>query len=288
MGNYKFQQIEEYEAFCESKKQKKQIKENNEVAIDVPFWDDAVESVMEDIHGVAGDPVSWDALIEYLRTKFLVINRNDVAGPENMVLAHILDLLFQSYGQTILGGDTGCLTYDTVEAGAKSLVISQLANEILHKVRTEAGLEIVPGPEVPEPVAKVSLDCGCECMPFESRRVAGFRHFCSLLKESLARIKCEEDGECMDFILDTLQSDFDGLNLDKIQKAAEKKNTTVEGYITGMVEDYLESEDVELNGEMLKDRAAESVVLRQARKLFAFQTTRDIMDIINKENWKKK
>ena len=148
------QRIGTFDQFCTAQKKKQLLKENNEVAIDVPFYQDAIESVLGDLRYVGGgEPIDWNTLIDYIKVKYLIIDREVLGSGEDLIIAHVRDLLFQRYGDTILGGDCGGLTVDTAAIGAKTLVISQLASDILHKVRVEAGLEPELEPETdPKPL----------------------------------------------------------------------------------------------------------------------------------------
>lgn len=288
MGKYQFKRIGTFADFCKSKKTQT-IKENNEVAINVPFWDEAIQNVMDDVRYAVGLPISWEKLIDFLKVKFAIIDRK-IEGDENLVVAHLRDLLFQHYGETILGGDFGCLTYDTAEMGAKSLVISQLANEILRQIRIESGKDIEPVPETePKPLATVSLgyEDPDDCLPFESKRVVEFETFSSMLKESLGNICTEQNDRCLDYTLNVLQSDFGSLDIDKILEAAEAQNTTLEGYISRIVEGYVVTEKIGITGKSPKELREQREVLHQARKAFANQTVRDVLSIIAKENKSK-
>ena len=55
MGKINFKPIGTFEEFCQAK-EKQLIKESNEVAIDVPFYNEAVASVITELHLIAGDP----------------------------------------------------------------------------------------------------------------------------------------------------------------------------------------------------------------------------------------
>ena len=287
-SNSKFQQIGTFDQFCKER-EKKKLNESQEVAIDVPFYDEAVTSVLNDIHSIAGNPVIWGALINYLKMKYTVIDR-DIVGDDSLVIAHIRDILFQRYGESILGGDIGCLTYDAAELGAKSLVISTLSTEILRKIRIEAGIEIEPEPE-PEvkPLVTVSLDNVCydeeEDLPFESRIVKSFKHFSSMLNEGVAKIKSEHDEKAIEYCLNTIEKAAGSLKADDIMKAASKDGyETLNGYIRSIVENYLQDYEVEFNGKKLKENDEQATILKQARKLFAYQVVGDVIAKINKEN----
>lgn len=292
MGKIKFQQIGTFADFCKPEN-KIQIKENNEVAIDVPFWDEAISPdgpILNDLHYAAGNPVSWEGLVNYIKIKYQILDREDVVGDENLVISHLRDLLFQHYGDTILNGNYGCLTYDSAEKGTKCLVISELANEIFRRLRIEAGKEEVLEPETtPEPQSKVSLEYGYyEDLPFEQRRkVVGYEEFSKLINESVSKIKCEHDDRCLDYVLNVIQADCGGLNLDKIRETAKEENKDINGYIARIVDDYLSKEGIELNGKTLK-KEGEKAIFNQAKKLFSFQTAKEVLAIISKENQSKK
>lgn len=283
----KSKRIGSFEQFCKAQKKKQLLKEQNEIAIDVPFYQDAIDSVLEDLRYIAGDPIDWDRLIDYIKMKYLIIDR-DVPGGEDLIVAHVRDLLFQRFGDTILGGDCGCLTGNTAEIGAKTLVISQLASDILHKVRVEAGLELEPEPEPdPKPLSKVTLDyeyaCDDDCY-YGERRVAGFGDFSNLLKEDVDRLTIQHDDKALEFCLDKLEKEAGSLKYDNILKLVKKEGTTLIGYLTGIADEYLETATIELNGQKLKkENGDEKIVLKQAKKLFAHQIAKEILEDIKKE-----
>ena len=286
MGNNKFTRIGKFEDFCKSR-QSKLIKEQNELAIDVPFWSDAIEAVLQDIRQVAGEPIDWNMLLDFLKVKFLVIDRELPFG-EDQVLAHIRDLLFQRFGDTILGGDIGCLTQNAGETGAKTLVFSQLSSEILHRVRVEAGLEpeIEPEPN-PKPLAKVSLcyDDEYDDLPFEQRNVAGFNDFVTLLKEDVNRLSLQDGDKTLDHCLNKVEAAAGSLKLDDILKVVEEEEfPDLNTYLTSIAETYLLNAKIELNGEALKDTKGERHVAKQAKKIYAHEIVKKLIETIKKEN----
>lgn len=283
------QKIGTFDQFCKAQKKKQLLKENNEVAIDVPFYRDAIESVIGDLRYVGGgEPIDWNTLIDYIKTKYLIIDREVPGSGEDLIIAHVRDLLFQRFGDTILGGDCGCLTGDTAAIGAKTLVISQLASDILYKVRVEAGLEPEPEPETdPKPLSTVSLDYDCgyddDCY-YGERRVAGFSDYSNLLKEDVDRLTLQHDERALEFCLDKLEKEAGSLNYDDILKVVEKEGTGLVSYLTGIADEYLETATIELNGQKLKkENRDEKIVLKQAKKLFTHQIAKEILDVIKKE-----
>ena len=289
MGKINFKQIGTFEDFCKTKK-KQLIKENNEVAIDVPFYNEAVESVFNELRQIAGDPIDWRTLVDYIKVKFLVIDREVTGGDDCLVIAHVRDLLFNRYGDTFIGGDYGCITCSSAEMGAKSLVISQLASDILRKVRIDAGLEeSEPEPEQ-KPITTVSLDFDDWDDDYyygESRNirtVAGFGTFTSLVKESVDKLTVKYDKKALDYCRDKLKKAAGSLDFEDIVEVVDEEETTLVDYLTGIAEEYLENTKIELNGKELKNNGDEKHVLKQAKKLFAHEIAKELIEEIKKEN----
>ena len=257
------------------------------MAIDVPFYQDAIDSIVDELQMIAGNPIDWTLLTDYIKKKFLVIDRDVQGGDDSLVIAHVRDLLFQRYGDTFLGGDAGCLTGSTAEMGAKALVMSQLASEILHRVRIEAGLNPPPVPEPdPKPLSTVSLDTGdyYDDLPFEHHHVAGFQDFTEVLKESVNKISLQDDGKALDYCLNKIESAAGSTKLDDILKVAKKEGfQDIRGYLSSIVEGYLKTTTIELNGKSLKERGDEKPLLKVAKKLYAHEITQKIMETIKKE-----
>ena len=289
MGKINFKQIGTFEEFCKAKK-KQLIKENNEVAIDVPFYNEAVESVFNELRQIAGNPIDWRTLVDYIKVKFLVIDREVTGGDDYLVIAHVRDLLFNRYGDTFIGGDYGCITCSSAEMGAKSLVISQLASDILRKVRIDAGLEeSEPEPEQ-KPITTVSLDFDDWDDDYyygESRNirtVAGFGTFTSLVKESVDKLTVKYDKKALDYCRDKLKTAAGSLDFKDIAEAVDEEETTLVDYLTGIAEEYLENTKIELNGKELKNNGDEKHILKQAKKLFAHEIAKELIEEIKKEN----
>ena len=284
----KSQRIGTFAKFYKNRPGHKQpIKENNEVAIDVPFYQDAIDSIVDELQMIAGNPIDWPLLTDYIKKKFLVIDRDVQGGDDSLVIAHVRDLLFQRYGDTFLGGDAGCLTGSTAEMGAKALVMSQLASDILHRVRVNAGLNPPLEPETdPKPLSTVSLDTGdyYDDLPFEHHHVAGFQDFTEVLKESINKINLQDDGKALGYCMNKIKSTAGSTNLDDILKEAKKEGfQDVKGYLSSIVEGYLKTTTIELNGKSLKERGDEKPLLKVARKLFAHQIAEKVMGKISKE-----
>lgn len=277
MGKSIFKQISTFDEFCKSKRNKT-IKENNELSIDVPFWDQAIETLLGHIHSIAGQPIEWNRLIDYIKRKFIIVGRDLIESEDQLVLAHIADVLFQNYGYSWLEGDVS-YSYSTAELGSKALVLSTLADEILHRLKQEAGLEIEKEPETNNAVAKVYLtepyDDFCE------RRAVGYDKFTRLLKESVERITLQDDGKALDYVLNTIEQKAGGLKLDDILKVVQDEEyKDLEEYVSSLAEEYMRDFKIEINGMKVIDKN----VIKVARKLFRYQVTKEALDKITKEN----
>lgn len=287
MGKIKLKKIGTFAEFCKAK-QKQLIKESNEVAIDVPFYNDAVESIISELQMIAGDPIEWRTLVDYIKMKYLVIDREVTGGDDCLVIAHIRDLLFQHYGDTFLGGDYGCFTGSTAEMGAKSLVLSQLASDILRKVRINAGMETPEPEQEDKPITTVSLDFdNWEDDYFGEnrniRKVAGFSDFSSLLKESVDKLTVKYDKKALEYCLDKLKKEAGSLKYEDVLKVVKKEETTFSGYLTGLAEEYMESVKIELNGKELQNEGNDKLIFNQAKHLFAHEIAKELTEKIKKE-----
>ena len=284
-------QIGTYAEFCAAKK-RQTVKESSEhLSVDVPFWSDAIESILDSLRINAGDPIDWRTLVDYVKVKFLVIDREVLGTDEDLVIAHIRDLLFQQYGDTFLDGDFGCITYDNAEMGTKALVISQLASEILRRVRIESGLE--PPPSVADidnkPVATVTLETGWgddDFLQYEQRRVAGFNDFANRLKENVDRIRVQDDGRCLDYCLNKIEKEAGSIKLDDIMKAVKEENTTLKDYLIGLAEGYMKTASVKLNESKARNKEDQIHVFSQAKIMYAHEVARKVMEMIDKKTRK--
>ena len=285
MGKYNTsKQIGTFAEFCKSK-QKKYIKENSDVSNEVPFWDAAIQLLLDKTHGIAGEPISWEKLVNYVKNKFIITGRDLIDDEDRLVIAYIIDVLFQEYGESWVDGDN-LYTSSTADLGSKALVLSTLAEEILHQVRLETGQEPQPEPEPTRTVSKVYLtdpydfdaDCG-------EARVAGFDMFSKLLIESIDRITIQDDGNTQDFVLNKIEKDAGSLKLDDIHNGIqEDEYKSITDYVTSIAEEHMQDFKIKLNGSDMVDKN----VLKEARKLFAHQIAKDVLEKISKENLSKK
>ena len=285
MGNSTIKRIGTFADFCKTR-DKQLLKESNEVAIDVPFYTAAQESIIGEIQSVAGDPIDWRTLVDYIKIKYQIIDREVLGADDDLIIAHIRDLLFQHYGDTILCGDTGCITGDTAAVGAKTLVISQLASDILHKVRVNAGLEQEPEPEIePKPLSTVSLDY-CDYDDdyyYGERKVADYNDFANLLKENVDRISAKHNKKALDYCQGRIKNTAGSLRYDDVLKVVQKKGCAFNEYLTGLAEEYLATANIELKDVRLKHSRQEKFILEEAKDFFCHQIAKEITELIKKE-----
>ena len=285
MGKYNTsKQIGTFAEFCKTK-QKKSIKENSEVSIEVPFWDDAIQLLLGKIHRIAGEPISWEKLVNYVKNKFIIIGRDLIDDEDKLVLEYISDALFQEYGESWLDGDV-LYNYSTAELGSKALVLSTLAEEILHQVRLEAGQEPQPEPEPTRTVSKVYLTDPYEFDDYCGEgSVASYGRFSKLLKESIDRITTQDDGNTLDYVLNKIEKDAGSLKLDDIHNVIQEDGyKSITDYVSSLAEEHMQDFKIKLNGADVVDKN----VLKEARKLFAHQIAKDVLEMISKENLSKK
>ena len=284
MGKCNSKQIGTFAEFCKSK-QKKSINENSEVSIEVPFWDDAIQLLLGRIHGIAGEPISWEKLVNYVKNKFIITGRDLIDDEDRLVIAYIIDALFQEYGESWVDGDN-LYTSSTADLGSKALVLSTLAEEIFHQAKQETGQEPQPEPEPTRTVSKVYL---ADPYDFDDycgeARVAGFDMFSKLLKESVDRITTQDDGNTLDYVLNKIEQDAGSLKLDDIHNVIQEDGyKSITDYVSSLAEEHMQDFKIKLNGADVVDKN----VLKEARKLFAHQIAKDVLEMISKENLSKK
>lgn len=292
MGKINFKQIGSFDDFCKSRKTKL-IKENSAVEINVPFWDDAVQFALNDLRCLAGGetPLDWGFLVDKIKQKFALLNIFDkgLFTDDSYIIAHVKDILYQNYAADgFLSGDTGNgESHSTEELGAKALILSKLADTVLQKVRIEAGLDKEPEPEVPKPVATVSLETGCcddDYLQYEHHGVAGFNDFTNIVKESVDKLTYQDDGKGLDHCLNKIESDAGSLKLDDILKVMKKEEyKDLNGYLLDIANEYIKTVKIELNGRRLNNSGEEKVVLKTAKKLYAHEIVKDLLEMIKKE-----
>ena len=286
-------QIGKFSEFCKSKK-KQSIKENSQVQIEVPFWDEAIEYAMSEIRCLAGGgiPIDWNRMVEQIKMQFSLLNIYDKSlfTDDSFVTAYVKDILYHNYRDSFISGDTGGTeTYSTEEMGTKALVLSKLADSVLQKVKEEAEIVKEPEPEDPKTVATVSLEAGFlddDFLQYEQRSVVGFDDFTYRLKENVDRIRHQDDGRCLDYCLNTIESVAGSLKLEDILKVTEKENTSIKGYLLSIADKYMKTAGIKLNESKSQNPKEQMHVFEQAQKAYSIEIVRKVMEMINKETRK--
>lgn len=289
MGKENFKKIGTFKEFCQSRKK---LTENNvpNIKVEVEWWDDAIRLVIDDLRSVAGDPIDWSRLVDYCRTKFLALSRDIPVLMEDMVLAHIRDLIFQYYGSTFFcGEDLSGDSFETAALGTKLLVISRLGNEILDLVKIEAGILDIPAePEdSPNTVASVALEDDSyyeDGLPYE-RRVYYCDEFNKRLTEVYCHLELNNYNSILDKCLKELASAHEAGTLDykKVLKAAKKEfdinddGKCIDKYLNELVKKQIDKEKLIVNGaEVDISDPSTQPVFKAARNLFTYNIVAEL------------
>lgn len=267
-------QIVKYNDFCQQRKTK-QIKENNEVAIDVPFYNTAKEQVIAELRSIAGgEPINWEYLVSKVKEKFIILDR-ELKDDNSMVLDHIRDILYQNFFSSawIEGNDTG-----SASLGTRALALSQLSSDCLQQVRTEAGIDPILEPETePKPIATFSIENYSEDDGFyenkwistSKRHVSEYAQYKKSLNESLARIANDHGKDALNYVLNKVEEAAGSLRMNDIDEVLEGEDKTLIDFLNGITLDYLsKQDDLKLN-EQKSEEGDLRILHNQAQKHFA-------------------
>lgn len=294
-----FKKIDTFDVWCQSKKKINEKAPTN-IKVEVEWWDNAINLVFNELHTIAGDPIDWNLLVDYCRAKFMALSRELPLLVENMVLAHIRDLIFQFFGSTLFcGEDLSGDAYKTAALGAKLLVISRLGDEILGRVKIEAGLTEKPekAEDSPNTVASVSLEDDSFCdedIPFENK-VYGCKKFNKLLTEVHHHLQMNN----YDNILDKCYKDLEFAKKDgdydykKVVKEAQKDNDcedekeSLNTYLNKLVKKHFKEEKIELNGTAITvNTPSTQHIFKAAQNLFIYNMVEDLKGRLKNEKVK--
>ena len=289
------QQLGTFSEFCKSKK-RQSIKENSSVAIEVPFWDDAVQYALDSLRflGGGGDSIDWNLMVDRIKMKFSLLNIFDkgIFTDDSFVIAHVKDIIYHNFCATgYLSDAAGDVdNNDSEELGAKAFVLSKLADAILQQVKKESGILIAPEPEDPKTVASVSLEAGWgeeDYSAFEQRSVKGFKDFAGRLKENVDRIRVQDKGKGLDYCLNKIEKAAGSIKLDDILKVVEKKNTSLKGYLSGLADEYMKTAGIGLNESIMPNNGGQRHITTQAKILYSYEIVRKLMEMIKQETREK-
>lgn len=307
MKKEKFRRLPSFREYC---KVEKRLKENAtaNIKVEVDWWDDCICTVLNQLREVAGeDIIDWGLLVDYCRARLLVLGREVPSYIEDIVLSTIKDLVLQNFGSVLFSADSITNSFKEAELGTRILVVSQIADEILHQVKLEAGLEIEPEPQVEDPktVASVALGSeyyGDEDLPFEHKtqllhlnpnknKVWGFKEYGEKINETYCHLQMDHYNTVVEKCLKDLepQQEAGVLNYDKVLKRAKKEidekddDKCIYKFIAKLAKEHMADEQVTIEGIDTSDITFEKIeVLKAAQNLFIYNIVQDIKGRIGK------
>ena len=307
MKKAKFRRLPTFREYC---KVEKRLKENASanIRVEVDWWQDCICSILNQLRSVSGeDIIDWGLLVDYRRARLLMLGQEIPSYIDDIVLFTIKDLVLQNYGSALFSSDNITNSFKEAELGTRILVVSQIADEILHQVKVESGLEIEPEPQIEDPktVASVSLDTDCysdEELPFEHKtqlqylnpnknKVWGYKDYGDIINETYCHLQMEHYNTVVEKCLKDLepQQEDGTLNYDKVLKRAKKEidekddDKCLYKFIAKLAKKHMESEQVYIEGIDTTEITFEKIeVLKAAQNLFIYNIVQDIKGRIGK------
>lgn len=307
MKNVKFRRLPTFREYCKAEKRLKENASAN-IRVEVDWWQDCICSILNQLRSVSGeDIIDWALLVDYCRARLLMLGQDVPSYIDDIVLFTIKDLVLQNYGSALFSSDNITNSFKEAELGTRILVVSQIADEILHQVKVESGLEIEPEPQIEDPktVASVSLDSGCysdEELPFEHKtqlqylnpnknKVWGYKDYGDKINETYCHLQMEHYNTVVEKCLKDLepQQEDGTLNYDKVLKRAKKEidekddDKCLYKFIAKLAKKHMESEQVYIEGIDTTEITFEKIeVLKAAQNLFIYNIVQDIKGRIGK------
>lgn len=307
MKKEKFRRLPSFREYCKVEKRLKESAAAN-IKVEVDWWQDCICTVLDQLRSVSGeDIIDWGLLVDYCRARLLVLGRDVPSYIEDIVLSTIKDLVLQNYGSALFSSDNITNSFKEAELETRILVVSQIADEILHQVKVEAGLEVVPEPQIEDPktVASVSLDTDCygdEELPFEHKtqllhlnpnknKVWGFKEYGEKINETYCHLQMDHYNTVVEKCLKDLepQQEDGTLNYDKVLKRAKKEvdekddDKCIYKFLAKLAKEHMADEQVTIEGIDTTEVTFEKIeVLKAAQNLFIYNIVQDIKGRIGK------
>lgn len=216
-------QIPSFLEYYNSKKEEQELNEDTaNINVEVPFWDEAVSSITDEIIDLGGYANKWKNIVNYCKNKYLILGK-ETPDDKSLVHEHIRELLYQRYGQSLVNGEeTTGLSYPRTTIGTKILVINQLADEILRTVQEKIGLhdETIwqEDAETKSSVATVRMyDSECDNDLWEKRMIQKFEDF---VKGSNVEMKKGDKTHKKEHVLESQTPD----NKEQVEKFKNNKS----------------------------------------------------------------
>ena len=307
MNKKKFRRIPTFREYCKGEKKLKENAQAN-IKVEIDWWQDCIDIVLNELRLVSGgDCLDWEMLVDYCRARLLILGREVPLFVEEIVLTLIRDLVFQNFGSALYSSDKVSDSAEDAALGTRILVVSQISDEILHKAKLEAGIEVEPEKPVEDPntVVSVSLGDGCadDDLPFEHKsplhnmnpnknRVTGFADFDKAINEAYCGLQMEHFNTVVEKCLKDLVPEQENgtLDYDKLLKRAKKE---VEGeknddrciykFLRKLAKEHMENEQITVDGIDFTDITFSKVeVLKAAQNLFIYHIIEEILGRVGK------
>lgn len=233
--------------FQEFLKEQKQMNEN--VNIEVDWWDECIAEVLSDLEEECNGCFDWTVLGDYIKTKYAILGRTFDEYIDNIYVMEIKDLIWAHHSKSFCDG-----TYtDNAALHSKGVVVEQLAATIYDKLCEKLGDSTSTNTKIKvadyEPAPEPDDICGdLDDLPFESKKVKKYKEY---LKEAVAtKMKPEDSNTCVDYCLGRIEMEAGSLEPDAVFDAAVKyangraKARLIAMYVRPMVEDYLNDSNV--------------------------------------------
>lgn len=140
MGKKTIKPVKTFQQFLKEQKTKKNnnslLKEGS-ITLKCEWWDEAIAEVMDDIEKEVNLLYSWDNLYKYIKTKDSILGRETSIFPEQAILLHIKELIFWHHGDSYFKEEDGWIDWSNTTLHRKAVIINELANIILQKVKEE-------------------------------------------------------------------------------------------------------------------------------------------------------
>lgn len=264
------------------------------IKVEVEWWDDAISAALNQVHNLAGNPVNWEALLNYCRAKCQVLNREVPMMVDDIILTHIKDLIFQYFGDSMFSGtNTSSSSYQSAELATKTLAVTQVSEEILRRIKVESGIITEPeeSTESENTVASVSLDNNTCDDGGMYENVCSYETFSKMLNEAYIHLQFDHYNSVLDKCLKALDDLYEGggIALDKILKRAKKEVNGKDGmdcidkYLVKLVRKQMDGETITVQDTNLNDQNISSIdVLKSAKNLFVQRMVEDLKSRIVK------
>lgn len=281
------------------KDQKKQKMNEAKVELEIEWWDQCIDEVMQDLENECCGYLSWENILKYAKNKFAITGRELPDYEEILVLQHIKDLIFQHHG------DSYCMDnkedfgeYDSQKIHTLGLAVTELSKVILDKVMFKTNESPKPNPETtsigvsdqPTPVCDDECDGDYyEDLPFayeNKRPVKKFRDYAKSVNETVAIIDSKNSESCIQYCLWKIEKEAGSLDPEAILNQAvdaadgKVKARLVKLYVRPMVVEYLSKEGVDLitqNDENGKEQHLPEDVINRGIEVLYDQLADDVL-----------